>query len=79
MADVHYNKRLVLLNYFHTIMFPDRFHRAFSAFNHSTRRWAHLLGFSPIMCRQQAETFHRILERRHPQLEVRLMLQTHPR
>jgi len=24
----------------HTTMFPDRFHRALSAFNHSTRRWA---------------------------------------
>ena len=45
MADVHYNKRLALLNYFHTTMFPDRFHHALSAFNHSTHRWAHLLSY----------------------------------
>ena len=35
--------------------------------------------FSPIMRHQQVETFHRISERRRPQLEARLTLQTHPR
>ena len=35
--------------------------------------------FSPITRRQQVETFHRISERRRPQLEARLTLQTHPR